>query len=102
MSPFLHSLSTHAELEISLKKLYEESLKRAASQNGGSANDVRFIKNELPSPSGGVPGAENPTGGDCPLDLSKPVDLTRALGKVEPLDTSFMDTQDYLSGKLAR
>lgn len=105
MTPFLHSLSTHAELESSLKKLYEESLKRyaqevqqAASQNGCAAatpNDMRFIKSELPSPGGGRPA--NPTG-DCPLDLSKPVDLTRALGKPEGMDTSFLDSQDYLSG----
>jgi AT-binding transcription factor 1 len=110
ISPFLHSLSTHAELESSLKKLYEESLKRyanevqASQQNGGgpptpNPNEFRFIKNELPSPT--APG-DNPvrgSGGDCPLDLSKPVDLTRSLGKSEPMDTSFLDSQDFLSGE---
>jgi AT-binding transcription factor 1 len=100
MAPFLHSLSTHGELESSLKKLYEESLKRyakdveAASQNGATPNEMRLIKSEIPSPSSA---SGNPTGGDCPLDLSKPVDLTRALGKTEPMDTSIFD-QDYLSG----
>lgn len=109
MSPFLHSLSTHAELESSLKKLYEESLKRyahevqAASQNGGppTPNDMRFIKNEIPSPGGehqASGGGGGGGGGDCPLDLSKPVNLTRSLGKVEPMDNSFLDAQDYLSG----
>jgi hypothetical protein len=94
MTPFLQSISAHAELE----QLYAESLKRYAqevqqtSQNGGTPNNEmqRFIKSE--------PGNPTTTTGDSPLDLSKPVDLTRALGKTEPMDTSFLD-QDYLSGE---
>ena len=116
MTPsFLHSLSTHAELESSLKKLYEESLKRYAQEvqaaTGGNATathngradaptptDLRLVKSELTSP--GQAGSET-TGGELPLDLSKPVDLSRALQMTTKMDTmDSFDTQDYLSGKL--
>ncbi|ODN03317.1 Zinc finger homeobox protein 4 [Orchesella cincta] len=102
IAPFLHSLSTHAELETSLKKLYEESLKRyaqevqAANQNGRAETqtptDLRMMK-------AGEPGAAEFTnpGGEIPLDLSKPVDLSRAFGKIDGLDTASLMDNDYLS-----
>lgn len=103
IAPFLHSLSTHAELESSLKKLYEESLKRyahevqaAGNQQNGRAEtqtptDLRMMKGE----AGAAAEFTTNPGGEIPLDLSKPVDLSRAFGKIEALD---MDN-DYLSGK---
>jgi len=125
ISPFLHSLSTHAELESSLKKLYEESLKRyaqevqqqqsgsntnnsnstATSHNGrtestSNAADLRTVKTEMSSPSMSDDcGPTRPTG-EAPLDLSKPVDLSHGysvVGKNEPMD--HFDAQDYLSGQ---
>ncbi|CAL8070397.1 unnamed protein product [Orchesella dallaii] len=106
IAPFLHSLSTHAELETSLKKLYEESLKRyaqevqAANQNGraetGTPTDLRMMKGG--GESGAAEFTTNP-GGEIPLDLSKPVDLSRAFGKIEALDTASLMDNDYLSGE---
>jgi len=99
MAPFLHSLSAHAELESNLTKLYEESLKRYAAQvqqqqqgtpshngrsEGHGPSDLRHLKSE--------PGGGGTT--EFPLDLSKPVDLSRAVPKAE----DSMDN-DYMSGE---
>ncbi|KAJ8896986.1 hypothetical protein PR048_002332 [Dryococelus australis] len=86
----------HGDVENSLKKYYEESMKRYlseiqahhASQNGGMNKESVHIPTDLSmkikqeptlavsEESGGGGGG---TGGDGPLDLSKPVDLSRPM-----------------------
>ncbi|PSN40319.1 hypothetical protein C0J52_24542 [Blattella germanica] len=90
----------HTDMENSLKKYYEESMKRYiselqahhAAQNGGISKEGLHIPTDLslkikqePSTpgseggvgSGGGSGGGVSGGGDGPLDLSKPVDLSR-------------------------
>lgn len=84
----------HTDMENSLKKYYEESMKRylselqahhTAQQNGsisgvkegGIPTDLSMKIKQEPVTSGGEGGGGG--GGECPLDLSKPVDLSRPM-----------------------
>ncbi|XP_059469540.1 zinc finger homeobox protein 4 isoform X2 [Neocloeon triangulifer] len=77
------------DMENSLKKYYEESMKRYLSelQAHSAAKDEVKVKEEQPSGT-----ASGPTGatGESPLDLSKPVDLSGA----RPLPAMRMDGFD--------
>lgn len=85
----------HTDMENSLKKYYEESMKRYISElqahhaahNGGIGKEGLQIPTDLsmkikqepstPGSEGGGSSGGTGGGGDGPLDLSKPVDLSR-------------------------
>lgn len=77
----------HGNMEDSLKKYYEESMKRYiselqaqhATQNGAVTKEGLPSDLRVKSEGNGQAGEST---GDCPLDLSKPVDLSRPI-KIE-------------------
>uniref|UniRef100_A0A6P7FGK4 Zinc finger homeobox protein 4 isoform X3 n=1 Tax=Diabrotica virgifera virgifera TaxID=50390 RepID=A0A6P7FGK4_DIAVI len=63
--------SLHPDMENSIKKYYEESMKRYISELQAHAAASNGDKSEIKS--------EKPEGVEIPLDLSKPVDLSRPM-----------------------
>ncbi|KAG5895247.1 hypothetical protein JTB14_036402 [Gonioctena quinquepunctata] len=69
MPPLFPSL--HPDMESSIKKYYEESMKRYISELQVHASSSNGDKSEIKCEKG--------EGGEIPLDLSKPVDLSRPM-----------------------